>query len=396
MDAIISVSNFPFAIFEFKDRNYTIDAVYQALQYYASIKAFYVDNFPSFVITIDRGLLFVYGVATLNSRVFCDHLMTVELTAARSEINNSATKFRRTLGALYFFHNKMMDRLGTVSQDDHIISDIMNEKYNEMNLLMISKSTKMFPVYFPSIFDVLSPNTLCIESSNNNEKKKNEKKKNEKLSFVYTTEGTRIPIKFEKRILKNVFIVSTDHFGSPAEFVLKLTADYCIETHFYLASRNLAPKILGYEKLYGNHHIILMEYMDPSQWKMLNDYSSQFHSSTLSKEKVMESLEMVMCDFHEAGFVHGDFRSCNILMKVNLALDSKDVDVEEFEFKFIDFDASGRIDTRYPDLVFKNQGIPWPTNNFGSDSKRNIEHDLHMLRVLYHSILNWYTKISNK
>ena len=158
------------------------------------------------------------------------------------------------------------------------------------------------------------------------------------------------------------------------KYILKLSKSYGLDAHLHLASLNLAPKIVGYEKKYGNYHLILMEYMDPTEWKMLLNYQSDVSNNILSTNIIFDSLKKALDDFHLSGFVHGDFRNSNILMKVS--------DANNYEFKFIDFDISGKVDSRYPNLIFKNPEINWPTNNFQSDSKRKIGHDLYMFNAM--------------
>ena len=337
-DAIISLKDFPFAIIEFKDRKYSIEAVYRALQYYASYAGSYIDNFPSFIITIDRCFMSFFGVATVNYRSVCDHLVTIELTGCRSETNDSMTKFRRIIGALSFFHLKIRNRLKNISNENEFreFSDELNENYEQLNSSMNQCQT-----LFPAVFDIKN----CENSS-------------------------RIPIKFVEKILNNVYIVTCED----RKYILKLSKSYGLDAHLHLASLNLAPKIVGYEKKYGNYHLILMEYMDPTEWKMLLNYQSDVSNNILSTNIIFDSLKKALDDFHLSGFVHGDFRNSNILMKVS--------DANNYEFKFIDFDISGKVDSRYPNLIFKNPEINWPTNNFQSDSKRKIGHDLYMFNAM--------------
>lgn len=131
MDVMISLNNFPFAIIELNDRKYSIDVVYQALQYYASFTERYLDNFPAFILTIDRGFMFIYGAVTVNRKTICDYLVSIELSGCRSETNNSAKMFRRAIGALLFFHQKLKSRLKNVSNDVHRFVDEIDEKFND-------------------------------------------------------------------------------------------------------------------------------------------------------------------------------------------------------------------------------------------------------------------------
>jgi hypothetical protein len=48
--------------------------------------------------------------------------------------------------------------------------------------------------------------------------------------------------------------------------LLKLASDYSMDVHKALAEVQLAPKILGHEKLCDNHHVILMEYLEYFQF----------------------------------------------------------------------------------------------------------------------------------
>lgn len=91
---------------------------------------------------------------------------------------------------------------------------------------------------------------------------------------------------------------------------------------------------------------------------------------------VYKSLQGIIEKLQEFGLVHGDFRSCNILAKRS----SNNPKILE-DFKLLDFELSGKVNTTYPNMAFRNESISWPEDYF-SYNPRKFEHDLFMLEKI--------------
>ena len=117
MDAAVLVKNFPFIIIEAKNNSYSMNAVLQGLQYYGLTNMDFIDNDPSFLITFDRGIFYVYGVAKVNRRVVCSCLLSLEFTNYFFNIEGFNDKLFRCLGALRFFFDKFTSRKVNKSSD---------------------------------------------------------------------------------------------------------------------------------------------------------------------------------------------------------------------------------------------------------------------------------------
>ncbi len=85
-------------------------------------------------------------------------------------------------------------------------------------------------------------------------------------------------------------------------FVLvKFCKSYSKEAHICVASSGHAPEFLGMEILSDECLMMVMEYVNGSSWDEAID-------------KPIAELQAAVLSLHEAGFVHGDLRSNNILV----------------------------------------------------------------------------------
>ena len=120
-----------------------------------------------------------------------------------------------------------------------------------------------------------------------------------------------------------------------------------------------------------------MEYFDCSgeKYKCLFHLLNERKKLKLPVKPLYDSLKLFLAEIHKQGIVHGDFRSNNILLK---NYNDKN---ENFEFKMIDFEFTGKIDSLYPCLALKNVNINWP-DGFSSYSPRSFKHDEFMLKEM--------------
>jgi len=90
------------------------------------------------------------------------------------------------------------------------------------------------------------------------------------------------------------------------EICVKFTQRYSRELHIFCAERELAPKLLGFERLPGGWFALAMEKVDivAAPWEI-----GPLHELDKWKEKISELVD----GFHQEGLVHGDLRLANFI-----------------------------------------------------------------------------------
>ena len=78
--------------------------------------------------------------------------------------------------------------------------------------------------------------------------------------------------------------------------------NYSVEVHAYLSQLKLAPKIKFWRKLPGKWFVVVMEKVNGSK------------ISTSASPEAKKALKDAVERMHDAGFVHGNLRSKNILV----------------------------------------------------------------------------------
>lgn len=143
--------------------------------------------------------------------------------------------------------------------------------------------------------------------------------------------------------------------------VVKFVRSYSRDLHEHCASIDLAPPLLGFEKLAGDWFMVVMEYMkDFETLSTLRDHAS-------FRRTVMELVR----SFHDLGFVHGDMRDSNLLVRV-----------DEKDLKLIDFDWGGKEgEVRYPVLI-NNYTVHRPLDVVGGQLITK-EHDIEMVEDIF-------------
>jgi hypothetical protein len=153
-----------------------------------------------------------------------------------------------------------------------------------------------------------------------------------KLQFCITGEAESIA----NRFLYNCMLPE----GNIKALVKYMIKHYSVDLHRFLASKGAAPKLYGYRCVGGDYHVVVMQ--DLRQ----DGYISLFEFAKERSKKIPKSVETevttVMREMHKGGFVHGDLRETNIMVKINN--DNRNVQVA-----FIDFDWGGLInEATYP------------------------------------------------
>lgn len=172
---------------------------------------------------------------------------------------------------------------------------------------------------------------------------------------------------------RNLFFGHTDDTAICIKFVSR----YCKEGHEFLASKGFAPKLHAVQRLPGGLYMVVMDDVSEeyvSLFNLLRDnpiLSSEEHlgSRNLLSEKVGQCLRQL----HRAGFVHGDIRDTNLMVK---AL-NRDGFID-WSFLVIDYDSCGKMmQVRYP-LNLNTTTVQRPEGATGR-AIIEAEHDLEML-----------------
>ncbi|KAG1731694.1 hypothetical protein EDB19DRAFT_2007418 [Suillus lakei] len=145
---------------------------------------------------------------------------------------------------------------------------------------------------------------------------------------------------------------------------IKFTRQYSKEVHQLCASNGFAPALHGFELLPGGWYMIVME-MITEDYCCLGDLSAPYpHHAALAER--LESL-------HQQGYVHGDIRDTNIMVKRTC----------DPGFKLIDFDWSGEIGrVRYPMNVYRGDRL-WRPDGAKDGELIMAEHDIEMLHAMF-------------
>ena len=147
---------------------------------------------------------------------------------------------------------------------------------------------------------------------------------------------------------------------------VKFCTQYGAKAHRLLADRNFAPRLRHCVELVGR---VIMVVMD-----IVEDASSAFHTyrgrdlpPDVAK-KVKEAVDVL----HGAGFVHGDIRRPNVMVRVG----------DELNVMLIDFDwAQEAGQARYPPSLNDSGQIPWARGTVAG-GLIEVAHDNHMVEML--------------
>ena len=188
------------------------------------------------------------------------------------------------------------------------------------------------------------------------------------INKIDLEEGTAI-IKYKERhsIHRNLWIVEIQAKNMQAKGLVKYTQKYSKEAHNTCFELGLAPKLWAINNLHQGWHIIFMEYLE--EYQPLHTFRSEIFSQT--KNVVKNAVK----SFHDSGYVHGDLRDENIMIKYENG---------KIDIKFVDFDWAGREgEAKYPESL--NPTINWhPDVGWHKLIKR--EHDHHLVDNIYLNI----------
>ncbi|KAJ7584356.1 hypothetical protein C8J56DRAFT_150380 [Mycena floridula] len=117
------------------------------------------------------------------------------------------------------------------------------------------------------------------------------------------------------------------------QICVKFTRKYSVDAHQMAATLGYAPTLRGLERLSGGWLMVIMD--DARQ-----HYQPLHLLSPLDRANVVPRIRTAIGALHQHGYVHGDFRAANILVK------------NADSFLFVDFDWAGKVgEARYPPNV---------------------------------------------
>ncbi|KAF8343709.1 hypothetical protein F5887DRAFT_1206316 [Amanita rubescens] len=158
--------------------------------------------------------------------------------------------------------------------------------------------------------------------------------------------GQHINFSYRFRIAeKLVFVAAPDKSGDKylGTLCIKFTRRYSEDAHLFLAQLGYAPRLRAVMRLPGGWNMVVMDY---SEYTQLCDPRLQISDEL--RHTVKAKVSEIVQKLHDAGFVHGDIRSLNVL--VDCGTSNKD----GIKIHFIDFDWAGRQrEAVYPTRVNK-------------------------------------------
>jgi tRNA A-37 threonylcarbamoyl transferase component Bud32 len=129
------------------------------------------------------------------------------------------------------------------------------------------------------------------------------------------------------------------------------------------SSLGFAPALRGFEVIPGGWYIVVMDFID-DEYHDLKDSPAKGSFETEVREKVTS--------LHQAGFVHGDIRSTNIMVKTNGSPG----------IMLVDFDWAGVIgEVRYP-MNVNNVDIKRPDGAHDNELVM-AQHDMLMIDFMF-------------
>lgn len=155
-------------------------------------------------------------------------------------------------------------------------------------------------------------------------------------------DGPKQEFTYVRRINKLVFLCKL--VARPyTKFCVKFVhGDYGEDAHRFSASKGFAPALIAVNDLNAARwRMVVMELLK-AEYAPLYDVCTVLNSSDASSVPLKKALLKHIKEMHSAGYVHGDLRSTNVMVRSDGPLDG--------HFKLIDFDWSGLVgQVHYPE-----------------------------------------------
>ena len=194
-----------------------------------------------------------------------------------------------------------------------------------------------------------------------------------------TTTPTEIrKFKYVERLDRSSLLYVCQHSHDKKRILVKFVRTYSKDAHLVAAARDGAPTLLGYQDVLScGWSVVVMELLEEPDW-VSGLKIVEKAEQCMVREKVREHVVAL----HRRGFVHGDIRPQNILVK------RSDTGRDAPSVCLVDFDWAGGINqAKYPFLVNPDLGggFKRPSGVKGG-CFITTEHDLTMVDLMYPAI----------
>ncbi|KAF9222785.1 hypothetical protein BS17DRAFT_782582 [Gyrodon lividus] len=167
-------------------------------------------------------------------------------------------------------------------------------------------------------------------------------------SYTSLIDNSEKTFRYRERVKDNYKLI---FFGTLVEdlateipICIKFVRRYSREAHLCCAQSGFAPTLRGFGPIPGGWFMVVMDEL--VGYKSLADLTDRLPKS------VFEAIRIQLNQLHSGGFVHGDVRDANIMVRKAAG--------GTFELMIIDFDWAGEVNAaRYPPYVNRN-GIDRP------------------------------------
>jgi thiamine kinase-like enzyme len=151
---------------------------------------------------------------------------------------------------------------------------------------------------------------------------------------------------------------------------------YGEEPHRMLSQNKMAPELFDVSRIDGGPTMVVMEMLDNS-WQTLFDFAQKEArwKNPSVKSTIRKRLNEIVTKLEEGGFVHGDFRANNIMIRSG----------EEESAMLIDFDWAGEDGKVHYPLFRNHTRIQWPAE---VASAIRLGHDRSMLGTQWTLLLH--------
>jgi hypothetical protein len=140
-----------------------------------------------------------------------------------------------------------------------------------------------------------------------------------------------------------------------------------MEAHSICASMGFAPALTGFECVAGGWYMIVMDAI-----------TDEFSLVDRPSASLYEPIKGRVVALHQQGYVHGDLRDTNLMVRRNGAP----------EMMLFDFDWAGEIGkVRYPINVNRGPNLTRPDGAYDGELI-TVEHDVEMLDIMFKAALS--------
>ena len=184
-------------------------------------------------------------------------------------------------------------------------------------------------------------------------------------SYVSLSDSTTRRFKYVKHVpRKLVFFGQTD---DSEHICIKFVRFYSKEAHMICHSMGCAPALRGFQRIPGGWDMVVMDIISL-------DYC---YADTSTPYPCQQEIEGKLVALHQAGYVHGDIRGANLMVRKDGFLG----------FMLIDFDWAGEIGkAQYPinmNVNLKEDGsVKRPVGAYDGELIK-AEHDIEMLHKIF-------------